>query len=1569
MRCVDVDINGGALVQFKKPFVRMLYSLGLSLVLILALSLPAYAQGSISGTVQNSDLSVPANGEISFVGFLDDTDEEIRIESCTGAGYDNGNWYDDFQNYLTEAPGNPYVYYFYNSFNAEAYQLSGTIPSNSFQQENITLAPATWPTQPTVLNAVAVSSTSMVIGWNASTGLTYHVYRRMASSSGSFFRIDNPDGLLADAGVVDSFYVDNTVDGVSSYDYLIIAEDGSGNYSPHSTVLTVNSALVTAPVLASISPVNGPAVGGTPVDIFGSGFDISGVNAVVGSFSLTSITVVSPFHISGVTQSGAIGPADVSVTNLASGMISNILISGYTYDANGAPVLAPIAAQQVTEGQPLSFGISASDPEAGIPVLTSSTLPGLATFTDNLDGTGSFDWTPTYLEAGVYNVTFYATDDVDPLLVDSIAVNITVLEAGNQLPILSPIGAQAVVENGNLNIVIAASDPEGIFPTLSAQNVPVNATFVDNLDGTGTFDFNPDFTQEGIYSVTFEATDDSLSMVSEIVEIQVTGTNQLPVLAAIGPQGTIENVNLNFVISASDADGDIPLLSTSTLPGTALFTDSGNGTGSFDWIPTYAEAGTYPVTFYATDALFGSDIDSETVTITITEAGNQPPVLATLADTSIFEGTNLNFVVTASDPDGNAPVLTAENLPANATFVINPDSSGTFDFNPDYSQAGAYPVTFIASDGTVADSQIVTITVTETGNLPPVWTAVADTAISEGDTLIMNISSTDPDGGLLILSVSTSLSNYDFIDNGDGTGVLTYAPNFFDAGTDTVSFIAIDDGTPQLSTTETVEILTVEVNQAPAFDSIGTTYTVETGRTLNITVSATDSTDGSSAGLFMTSAGVPTNATFVDNGDNSATFSFTPVVGQEGLHTVSFYATDLGTPQLTSTLVIDITVSVANQPPVLAPIGALTVLEGATLTVPVSATDPDGGFPVITASRMPLGASFTDYGDGTAVFIFTPAFVQAGLHSVTFMADDGLSFDKEVVLIQVYEAGNQVPQFTFLPAPQVTEGDVLEGVITAADPDSTPVSIYIDSSGVLLENFVLVDSGNGTASFTISPDFIQAGIYDISIGVSDGELADTTLMTIDIVEAGNQPPTLNPISDYTVAEGDELSFEVNGSDVDGTIPFFAVDPLPTAASFYDNTFGTGTFTWTPGATENGVYPLWFYAVDRDDATLTDSQAVTITVTDVNFAPNIYPDPFFQNTTIYEGDTLLFKVKGEDLDGDFPRLGARMSTGVIGDPLEPNMSFVDSANGAGILVFTPDHIQGDINPTKYYPVFYAMDGVDTTMVAEYPGVTINVYSRNFPPEMIFELGTGPFTLNEGDSITFSVWAGDVDSPQPIISAANMPANASLTGSVGLAYFDFSPDYTQAGQYTVTFTATDDQGATANQDIVFDVIEAGDQPPEFTTTLADPYDIAVNITETIPIAATDPEMGAVTLTASPIVPNASFTDFGDGTGEYTITPDNLQLGMIYEVTFVATDPTMLTDTLITNLRVVSVMRGDADFNYSYSMNDVVFLVSYLFRGGPEPSIVEAGDVDNSGTIDISDVAYLVNYLYLSGPKPPQ
>ena len=49
--------------------------------------------------------------------------------------------------------------------------------------------------------------------------------------------------------------------------------------------------------------------------------------------------------------------------------------------------------------------------------------------------------------------------------------------------------------------------------------------------------------------------------------------------------------------------------------------------------------------------------DSEVVVITVTEAGNQPPVLAAIGPQGVNEGVNLNFIASATDPDGQIPVM------------------------------------------------------------------------------------------------------------------------------------------------------------------------------------------------------------------------------------------------------------------------------------------------------------------------------------------------------------------------------------------------------------------------------------------------------------------------------------------------------------------------------------------------------------------------------------------------------------------------------------------------------------------------------------------------------------------------------------------------------------------------------------------------------------------------------------------------------------------------------------------------------------------------------------------------
>jgi uncharacterized protein (TIGR02145 family) len=61
------------------------------------------------------------------------------------------------------------------------------------------------------------------------------------------------------------------------------------------------------------------------------------------------------------------------------------------------------------------------------------------------------------------------------------------------------------------------------------------------------------------------------------------------------------------------------------------------------------------------------------------------------------------------------------------------------------------------------------------------------------------------------------------------------------------------------------------------------------------------------------------------------------------------------------------------------------------------------------------------------------------------------------------------------------------------------------------------------------------------------------------------------------------------------------------------------------------------------------------------------------------------------------------------------------------------------------------------------------------------------------------------------------------------------------------------------------------------------------------------------------------------------------------------------------------GDADAGGGVDIDDVVYLINYIFSGGPEPDPYESGDVDVSGEVGMNDVLHLMSYVFTGGPAP--
>ncbi|HWR81753.1 MAG TPA: Ig-like domain-containing protein, partial [Candidatus Deferrimicrobium sp.] len=1379
--------------------------------------------------------------------------------------------------------------------------------------------------------------------------------------------VDNLDGT-------GTFNWTPTFTEAGSYPVTFRAVDAALAVDTEIVTITVTEAGNQPPVLATIGPRG--TTEGINLTFNVSATDAEGTPTFTTSALPGTATFVDNLDGTGTfnwtptfTEAGSY-PVTFRAVDAALAVDSEIVTITVTEAGNQSPVLATIGPQSTTEGINLTFNVSATDAES-TPTFTTSALPGTATFVDNLDGTGTFNWTPTFTEAGSYPVTFWAVDAA--LAVDSEIVTITVTEAGNQPPVLATIGPQIVTEGGALNFVASATDLDGVLPVMTSSILPGTASYIDNGDGTGSFAWVTTFADSGTYAVTFYATDGAFptSIDSEIVTITVTNVNQSPVLALIGPQNVPEGATLNFVTSAIDPDSDIPVMTSSTLPGTATYVDNGNGTGTFNWVTTFADSGTYTVTFYATDGIFPTSIDSELVTITVTNV-NQVPVLAAIGTQTIIEGGTLNFGVSAADPDGQTPVLTTSALPGTATFVDNGAGAGTFNWVTTVLDAGTYFVTFYATDllfPAAIDSEVVTIVVAEAGNQAPVFAPIADTTVFEGSTLVLNISATDPEGGAVTLSVNTTMNGYTFVDNGNGTGVFTYQPGYDDAGLDTVRFFATDNGTPRLSGVEAVAITTIDINQPPQFAPAGP-FGVEIGDTLIFTLTAMDPTDTTGARLYLSVVNPPANSQFVDNANNTGTFRFIPVTGQQGTDTLTFLATDQGTPALTGAIDIRITVVTVNIPPVLNPIGPKSVREGNTLIVHITGTDTDGPPPVLQVVNAPTNSSFIDSGNGSAVFTFTPSFVQAKLYSVTFKAYDGMDIDKEIVMIQVLEAGNQRPVFDSLPGLSVVEGDTLRDVVVAHDPDTLPITITFDPA-TMPPNFSYFDSGNGTAVILFAPVYNQAGNYNVSVIVSDGSLADTGLLAIDVIEAGNQVPVLSAIGNKSVKETQVLSFSVSATDADSVLPRIYARNIPAGANFpdtADSVYGSAVFSWLTDFNDSGTYVVTFYAEDGSFPAILDSEMVSIIVADSNRAPFIFFFP--QRDTVSEGSTLRFLVSANDPDGPAPIMRASLSGE---DTLATNMTYFDSGNGSAVLTFTPDYTQGNNNPSFYYVVFRAHDAADTTIVSTI-SEDFRVFNKNQRPTNNFSPGPGPYTIVEGDSVVFSVNATDPDGGLPTLTASGIPVNATWQQFVQNAgILTFYPSFSQAGTYQPRFIARDAAGLADTDIVVINVTNAGNQSPVFSTTLPDTTDAFAGSVDRTVVRASDPDLDSIILLADidpGMASSASFHDSGNGTGVLSYAFDVGDVGSVFLVVFRAVDyPSGAADTIRTYYRVLGFLRGDTDHNDKYTMNDIVVLIGYMFRGGPVPVPLESGDVDMSGAINVADIAYLVNYLYASGPRPPQ
>ncbi len=61
------------------------------------------------------------------------------------------------------------------------------------------------------------------------------------------------------------------------------------------------------------------------------------------------------------------------------------------------------------------------------------------------------------------------------------------------------------------------------------------------------------------------------------------------------------------------------------------------------------------------------------------------------------------------------------------------------------------------------------------------------------------------------------------------------------------------------------------------------------------------------------------------------------------------------------------------------------------------------------------------------------------------------------------------------------------------------------------------------------------------------------------------------------------------------------------------------------------------------------------------------------------------------------------------------------------------------------------------------------------------------------------------------------------------------------------------------------------------------------------------------------------------------------------------------------------GDAGMDYQLNIGDGVFLINYIFKGGPAPFPLCVGDSNGDDNVDVGDAVYLINHIFKGGSAP--
>ena len=1049
-----------------------------------------------------------------------------------------------------------------------------------------------------------------------------------------------------------------------------------------------------------------------------------------------------------------------------------------------------------------------------------------------------------------------------------------------------------IVFNGVL--VFSANDGINGYELWQSDGTSAGTTMVPNINPGAASSYAYYFTD--VNGTLFFTADDGVHS-QELWKATGLG-NSPPVITSNGGSATAstsiaENTTAVTTVTATDADAGTTLTySISGGADSAKFSiDKTSGALTFSSAPDFdipADSGknnVYDVTVQVSD---GAATDTQAIAVTITNV-NEDPDITSGTTFSVAENTTTVTTIAASDPDAGTTLTFTITAGADmAKFSIDKNSGAlTFNSAPDFENPddggknNIYDLTVQVSDGSKTDSQAIAVTVTNVNEDPTITSnsggATASISFSENGTSVTTVTANDPDAGTTLTYSVTGGADMAKFSVDKNSGVLTFnsAPDFEipgDTGKDNIYDVTVQVSDGSKTDSQAIAITVTNVNEDPDITS-GGTFSVAENNTAVTTVAATDPDAGTTL-TFSITAGADMAKFSIDKNSGALTFNSAPdfeIPGDTGKDNIYDLTVQVSDGSKTDSQAIAVTVTNVNEDPTITSnsggaTASISFSENGTSVTTVTANDPDAG---TTLTYSVIGGADSvkfsvDKTSGLLTFNSAPDFEtpddsgKDNVYDVTVQVSDGSKTDSQAIAVTVTNV-NEDPIITSNSGGPTASINFPENgtTVTANDPDAGTTLTYSITGGADSGKFS-IDKNSGLLTFNSAPDFEtlddsgKNNIYDVTVQVSDGAKTDSQAIAITVTNV-NEVPAITSNGGGATAS---INFPENGTavttvtandpDAGTTLTYSITGGADSAKLSIDKNTGALTFNSAPDfetpddSGKNNVYDV---TVQVTDGSLTDSQDIAVTVTNLNEPPSITSDGGLATAGISTFENSKAVTTATAID---PDAGTTLTFSIL--PGGDGASFtIDKSTGALTFTSAPNYENPlDAGKNNVYDVtIQVSDGslTDTQAIA----VTVN--NLNEEPtgknNTVSLLEDKSYTFKDADFgfqdlldtpanafaavkiTTVSLTNGGTFQNNGVTIAANdLIPIADITGGKVV----FTPDADEHGTAYASFTfQVQDNGSTANpgdvnldqsaNSMTISVTSVNDEPSFTETSSAD------------------------------------------------------------------------------------------------------------------------------------------------------